>query len=165
MLPSCSGFGAILVAAAVSQRSRAVPCIAQRARHGLDRLRRLPQFLLDPVDLRERATKFLGKNRVPLQKVESLNSHPLEDRLQDVEVARKPLAGCSKQPDSVLAAPARFAVNLPKLVLIAGDQCSDRMERSPASRTILSMSLSAMTDLSLLSIRIFGSVGSPFGAR
>src|ERR1700740_1016445 len=42
-----------------------------------------------------------------------------------MDVAGNPLARCSKQPDSICAAPPQIAVNLPKLGFIVGDQRCD----------------------------------------
>jgi hypothetical protein len=54
-----------------------------------------------------------------------MHPYALENWLQQVEVTDEPLARGSQQPDSVLPAPARFPVNLPKLAFLASDQRSD----------------------------------------
>jgi len=56
----------------------------------------------------------------------SVDPHPLEEGLQHVEVTGKPLVRGSQSPDSVLAAPAGFSVDLPKLAFLACEQDRDR---------------------------------------
>src|SRR5271167_1571217 len=54
-----------------------------------------------------------------------MHSHSVENWLEQVEITRKPVARGSEHPHTVFAAPAGFAVNLPQLTLLAGDQRSD----------------------------------------
>src|ERR1035437_3173941 len=102
------------------------PVLGDQPRRRSDRLRRPLQFALDPVDVGKRAPDFLGEGSVLFQKIKSLDSHPVEDRLENVEVSREPLARGSEYPHAVLLSPSAFPVKLPKLGFLSRDQDGGR---------------------------------------
>src|ERR1035437_6651670 len=110
----------------VAKFLHSAPVFSDQPRRRSDRLRRPLQFALDPVDVGKRAPDFLGEGGVLLQKIKPLDSHPVEDRLENVEVSREPLACVSEHPHAVLLSPSAFPVKLPKLGFFSRDQDGDR---------------------------------------
>src|ERR1035437_2019035 len=109
----------------VAEFLQPAPVLGDQPRRRSDRLRRLLQFALDPVAVGIRAPDFFGKGGILLQKIKSLDSHPVEDRLENVEVSREPLARGSEYPHAVLLSPSAFPVKLPKLGFLPRDQNGD----------------------------------------
>src|ERR1035437_1359379 len=110
----------------VAKFLHSAPVFSDQPRRRSDRLRRLLQFTLDPVDVGKRAPDFLGEGGVLLQKIKPLDSDPVEDRLENVEVSREPLARCAEHPHAVLLSPSAFPLKLTNLSVLPGDKNGDR---------------------------------------
>src|ERR1035437_7368356 len=109
----------------VAKFLHSAPVLGDQPRRRGDLLRRPLQLALDPVDVGKRVPDFFGKGGILLQKIKSLDSHPVEDRLENVEVSREPLARGSEYPHAVLLSPSAFPVKLPKLGFLPRDQNGD----------------------------------------
>src|ERR1019366_3917790 len=101
------------------------PVLARQPASDMDCIRRLLEFLLHLIQINQRAADFFPQGCIVLEEVRTFRPHPFEQRAQDIEVAPKPLACGTQNPNPIFLRPAALAVSLPKLGLIPRDNDTD----------------------------------------
>jgi hypothetical protein len=100
-----------------------------------------------------------------LEEIWAFDPHPFEQRAQDIEVAPKPLACGTQNPNPVLLRPAVLAVNLAKLGLIFRDNDADwRLALLGITNQLSDIGFGDRR-LVFVVLRSRGSWGAPLGSR
>src|SRR5258707_327382 len=96
--------------------------LARHPRRRVDCSRRFFEFLVDLVQVSERAANFISQRGISLKKVRAFRPHPVEQGLQHIEVTSQPKPSGAENPDPVFLPPTALTVSKTKLIFVSCDE-------------------------------------------